>query len=143
MKFGMFALTAALLMLALPAFAGPGSPCFVLEDPVDTDSDGVCDVGDNCTTVPNGGAQFCDTDSDGYGNSCDADFDNGLTVNPADFVDYFLPAFTSGNAPNGEDMDCGGTVNPADFVNFFLPQFTGGGPGPSGLACAGTSNCGW
>jgi hypothetical protein len=141
MKVGMIALTAALLMLAVPAWAGPSDPC---AGSPDTDGDTVCDAADNCLLVSNAGATGCDTDGDGYGNICDADFDNGGTVNPFDFTMIFLPDFlTVGtDSGSGTDMDCGGTVNPFDFTMLFLPQFlTAGVPGPSGMKCAGTPGC--
>lgn len=148
MKFGLMALTAALIMLATPAFAGAPDLC---GGSPDTDSDGVCDVLDNCTLVANAGAAGCDTDNDGYGNACDADFDNSGFVNAGDFVaPYFMTDFTSGppavDSGMGSDMDCSGFVNAGDFVPpYFMTQFTSGPPavpGPSGLACAGTVGCG-
>ena len=90
----------------------------------------------------------CDTDCDGYGHVCDADFDQSFTVNPIDFAMYFIPRFKSGvdSPPVGSDMDCSGGVPATDFSMFFVPKFKGalGGPvpGPSGLACAGQPGCG-
>jgi hypothetical protein len=138
MKVGMIALTAALMMLAMPAWAGPADPCG--SHPSDGDSDTVCDLLDNCSAAA--GVPSCDTDQDGYGNPCDGDFDNDLVVAVPDFTSYFIPAFVSGAGSGaGEDMDCDTVVAVPDFTGYFIPQFVGGAPGPSGLACAGTVTC--
>jgi hypothetical protein len=130
MKFGMIALTAALMMLAMPAWAGPAEPCGT--NPVDTDSDTVCDALDNCSALP--GVPSCDTDQDGYGNPCDGDFDQSGSVVPADFTGYFIPDFVlATDSGVGTDMDCSGSVVPADFTGYFIPQFLAAFPGPSGL----------
>jgi hypothetical protein len=108
--------------------------------------DGVGDVCDNCIAifqVSGGSPGFCDTDSDGYGNACDADFDNGGPGGAVDFNAFFLPDFIAG-VPRpgiGTDMDCGGTVNAIDFNTYYLPQFLQGLPGPSGWSCAGVIPC--
>ncbi len=77
MKVGMIALTAALLMLAMPAWAGPTDQC---AGSPDSDSDTVCDAVDNCKNVPNAGTMGCDDDWDGYGNKCDADSTNNCSI---------------------------------------------------------------
>jgi hypothetical protein len=128
MKVGMIALTAALMMLAMPAWAGPADPCG--SHPTDTDSDTVCDALDNCKALA--GAPTCDTDSDGYGNPCDGDFDNNNLVTPGDFTQFFIPDFVAGSpsAGIGTDMDCNTLVTPGDFTQYFIPQFLQGTPGP-------------
>ena len=115
----------------------------------DADNDGIPDVLDKCTldsrnaTAP----RTCDTDTDGYGNPCDGDFDQNFAVNGSDFGSQFVPAFKGLIAPTrGQDMDCsGGNANSNDFSKYFVPKFKGllGGsiPGPSGLSCAGTPGC--
>jgi hypothetical protein len=116
----------------------------------DTDGDGIPDVLDKCMLDSRNAVapQTCDTDCDGYGNVCDADFDQSLAVGEIDFVMFFIPRFKSGidSPPVGADMDCSGAVNSSDFSMFFIPRFKGqlGGaiPGPSGLACAGQPGCG-
>jgi hypothetical protein len=116
----------------------------------DADGDGIPDVLDKCTldsrnaTAP----ATCDHDTDGYGNVCDADFDQNGLVSSGDFTNFFVPAFKGSDPspwPQGMDMDCNGLVTSADFSSFFVPKFKGalGGaiPGPSGLSCAGTPGC--
>jgi hypothetical protein len=130
MKLGMIALTAALLMLAAPAWAGPADEC---DGTGDTDSDTVCDALDNCSELP-GVTVYCDTDSDGYGNPCDGDFDQNGQVNSTDFSAKFIPDFIlASDQGSGTDMDCNGQVNSTDFSAYFLPQFISAVPGPSGL----------
>lgn len=94
----------------------------------------------NTTTAAPG---VCDTDTDGYGNACDGDFNQSNGTDATDFSTYFLPAFNSGNDSGaGEDMNCSGSVDATDYSTYFIPQFNGSGqPGPSGLSCAGTSPC--
>lgn len=127
MKLGIFSLAAALL-LALPAMAGT-DPCAA--DPLDNDSDGVCNAIDNCRQIAN--PTQCDTDSDGYGQQCDGDFNQSNTVTGADYL-IFGPAFAAGTVPPANaaaDMNCSLTVNGADFL-LFGPQFAAPGlPGPS------------
>jgi len=105
---------------------------FSIIESVDSDADGVADASDNCTAVANAGQ--VDFDADGYGNACDADFNNDCVVN---FIDYsqltneFLST-TSGLF----DLNADGVINFEDaaiFSNYFLLA-----PGPSGL----TMECG-
>lgn len=108
-----------------------------------TDSDGdlVPDQFDNCRTFVNGPNQTNnqrDTDIDGYGNRCDADFNNSNTA--VDLTDFNLFLAQFGNPATGvTDMDADGDTDLNDF-NLFVAAF-GGPPGPSGLACAGTVPC--
>jgi len=114
----------------------------------DADNDGIPDVLDKCSadsrnaTAPS----TCDTDVDGYGNTCDGDFDQNYAVVGTDFSSYFVPAFKGFIAPTrGQDMDCNGSAVGTDFSSYFVPKFKGfiGGTavGPSGLSCAGTPGC--
>lgn len=48
---------------------------------VDTDVDGIEDSADNCVDTPN--SDQLDTNLDGFGNRCDADFNNDNIVNVA------------------------------------------------------------
>ena len=107
----------------------------------DADSDGVPDVFDNCLNVANGmneTSNQVDTDQDGFGNACDADYDNSGAVNTVDFGP-FLSAFGAG-AGAAQDHNGDGVVNTIDF-GVFLSQFNQGVPGPSGLSCAGAVPC--
>ena len=102
-----------------PANANPGQ-----EDLGDADGAGdACDV---CTLVAN--ADQRDTDGDGFGNICDADLNNDLTVNLSDFS-LFRTAF--GTADPDADLNGDGAVNLSDF-SLFRGMF-GNAPGPSGL----------
>ena len=114
----------------------------------DADGDGIPDVLDKCTLDSRNAVApaTCDTDVDGYGNTCDADFDQNFAVLGADYTMFFIPAFKGLVAPTrGQDMDCNGSVLGADYTMYFVPKFKGllGGaiPGPSGLACAGVPGC--
>ncbi len=112
---------------------------------VDTDTDLVPDAFDNCTALANGPAQGSnqvDSDQDGYGNACDADY--GFTGAGGDFLittgDFpiFLDAFT-GSAPNlATDHNGDGLTTTADFSTF-LGQFQGTQALGPGLACAGVT----
>jgi hypothetical protein len=98
-----------------------------MAEPVpDTDSDGIADSADNCTQHAN--ADQRDTNGDGYGNRCDADFDNNGFVNFADQA-YFKSKF--GTSDPDADLDGNGFVNFADQAIF--KSLFGKPPGPSGL----------
>lgn len=94
---------------------------------VDGDGDGVANSVDNCVLIPN--ASQIDTDSDGWGNVCDPDYDNNGNVNFLDFATLSSAFLTSD--PN-LDLDGNGTINFLDIAimrNFFLSP-----PGPAGYA---------
>ena len=93
----------------------------------DGDGDRVVDLRDNCTLVAN--ADQRDTDGDGFGNRCDADFDEDCAVN---FVDLgvFKPAFF-GSDPDA-DLDGDGLVNFVDLGIMKALFFAA--PGPSARA---------
>ena len=107
---------------------------------LDADGDLIPDPFDNCSTRANGpnqGSNQVDVDLDGYGNRCDADFDQDGATTPADFG-IFLGWFGGYCIPPGNcapDLDGDGAVTPSDF-GIFLTYFGVSPPGPSGLACA-------
>jgi hypothetical protein len=110
----------------------------------DDDGDGRIDRADDCTQVAN--ARQCDTDRDGYGNACDADFDENGVVDLGDFNAWFGSDRVAGrDSGRGTDMNCDGVVDDIDYTRYFLPRLTaappGNRPGPSGLDCAGVFPC--
>ena len=111
----------------------------------DSDADLIRDEVDNCQLLrngPNDPIDQTDCDADGYGNRCDADYDQDLSTTPADFG-FFLGQFGEG-FPSGTcveaDHDGDGAVTPADFA-VFLTFFGREAPGRSGLLCAGSVPC--
>jgi Thrombospondin type 3 repeat len=93
----------------------------------DDDGDGVPQDHDNCTQLANSDQR--DTDGDGFGNVCDADFDNSCSVNFADLGIMKLDFFQSGTTDT--DLNGDGATNFIDLgamkTLFFLA------PGPSGV----------
>jgi hypothetical protein len=108
----------------------------------DTDGDGVPDVLDNCSTVPNAAPFDCDTDSDGFGNACTSDFEPDNDTDITDFLSGLYPA-RQAMGPSRYDGDCDNDTDITDFLNMFYPRFQAMAPGnvPSGLSCAGTVAC--
>ncbi|MEM7081694.1 MAG: hypothetical protein AAF465_03090 [Pseudomonadota bacterium] len=101
----------------------------VFIDP-DQDQDGVPNQQDNCTLAHN--PQQQDADGDGYGNVCDADFDNNCVVN---FLDYATIAEQFLTSSNVVDLNSDGVVNFTDislFANLFLQPV---GPSGSTFTC--------
>lgn len=67
---------------------------------VDDDNDLVQDADDNCTSVSNDGQ--LDTNQDGFGNACDADYTNdGVVGGP----DYFILSVAYGAMPGDPEYD--------------------------------------
>ena len=131
MKFNLLALACALALafgLSMGSYAGALA---------DFDSDGIPDDYDNCIEAVNGPlAGSCSTnndgDEDGYGNSCDSDFNqDGATG--FDDLNTLLQNINSTDAEL--DLNCDGAVG-FDDLNTLL-QSINGTPGPSGLLCAG------
>ena len=106
----------------------------------DLDGDGILNRYDNCREIPNG--QQLDNDRDGYGNLCDADYDQDGWTGLADF-NAFRAVFGSsrrdGRYRRNYDHDRDGHIGTFDF-NVLRTCF-GQEPGPSGLECAGTQGC--
>ena len=94
----------------------------------DTDGDQISDQNDNCIEVQNVSQR--DTDQDGYGNACDADFNNDGLVNLQDYI-TFRQAF-GGDTSVDADFDGDGLVDIKDYRVF--GQLFDKAPGPSGLA---------
>jgi hypothetical protein len=86
--------------------------------PVDSDSDGIVDLEDNCINAPNGplipdaaSNSQVDTDGDGYGNMCDGDLNNDGSTNTLDLNLYKLAHRTSpGDTNYNADADFNGDV---------------------------------
>jgi hypothetical protein len=109
---------------------------FFLPAAPDADADGVADVVDNCSEDANPGQD--DTDADGCGNLCDADYDNSGAVGYPDYGE-FVSAYLSTDMEkcHGEPIP-GCQVGFADF-GFFVANYQTT-PGPSGTT-AGTTAC--
>lgn len=128
---------------------------------------------DNCTNVANEPGDLSnqvDSDRDGYGNACDADFNNDIATNASDMAEMIgvmgcgIPGNACSTFSCEYDLDGDSTVtgNPGnDFPTFTLNGEPSIGdwailltkffapvgsplnePGPSSLACAGTTPCG-
>ncbi len=93
----------------------------------DTDQDGTSDHLDNCMTRAN--TNQADADGDGYGNACDADFNNDGIVNVVD-LGYMRTVFFT--ADPIADLDGNGTVNVVDLGQLRSLFFQA--PGPSAYA---------
>lgn len=116
----------------------------------DSDGDGIDDAEDNCTAKANGSLPpgpdqervlQRDTDLDGFGNVCDADFNNDGVKGGPDLVLWWASFGASIGDPNYDpevDMNGDGVVGAPD-LGLFAQQPFGGPPGPSGLACAGAT----
>jgi hypothetical protein len=100
------------------------------------DMDELGDVCDNCQLDVN--LDQRDTNQDGFGNSCDADYNDDDVVGISDFS-AFRSSFTAQDPNPDVDFNGDGVVGVPDF-NFFRERF-GGSPGPSGYSCAGTIPC--
>lgn len=106
----------------------------------DLDDDLVPDVEDNCLDVPNPDQR--DSNADGYGNLCDFDYnDDEQTAGP----DYIILSsgfgIRAGEPGFDEDLDAtgDGLIGSDEFVLFSGAYEQP--PGPSGLACAGSTPC--
>lgn len=104
--------------------ADPNYSTITISGVKDSDSDGVGDDVDNCTLISN--PDQLDTNSDGFGNICDPDFDNNGVVNFLD-LSYLSNVFLSADADG--DLNGDGIVNFLDVVilrDYFLQP-----PGPA------------
>jgi hypothetical protein len=109
----------------------------------DTDGDGVSDARDNCIETPN---HQLDADLDGFGNACDADFDDDGVVGLEDLTilrDRYDCSVTDAcwdERAARADMDGSGRIGMVDY-RLFSARFGRAEPEPSGLPCASRAPC--
>ena len=106
---------ALVLTLALPVAHAGGA---------DADGDGVADTLDNCTLQANPDQR--DSDADGFGNRCDADFNNDQIVNVEDLGILRLAFFTTAA---DTDLNGDGITNVIDLGILKDAFFRPPGPG--------------
>jgi hypothetical protein len=124
-----FAATFALMAIAGSVSAGPAA---------DTDGDGIQDGIDNCTNTAN--PSQLDTNTDGFGNACDADLSGDGLVAIPDFGTWFaaFPSAEGTPAFNPDaDLTGDGLVAIPDFGVWFA-QFPSVVPANHGRASAPT-----
>lgn len=107
---------------------GGGGWLVLKDDDSDSDHDGVVDISDNCTWVPN--TSQLDADADHYGNACDGDLSGDGQTDSLDFV-YFMFSYGTSGSSLAADFNGDGQVDIIDASYFFF--FYGYPPGPSGL----------
>jgi DNA-binding beta-propeller fold protein YncE len=112
----------------------PGNAFKIARGCSDDDADGICQADDNCLEVANPDQR--DTDSDGYGNACDADCTDDDFVSTLDF----LRMLSEWAGPGSCDFNDDGVVGTRDYIH--LSRRWEMADGPSGLACAGIPPCG-
>jgi hypothetical protein len=95
----------------------------------DSDGDGIPDLLDNCINVAN--PSQLDSDSDGYGNICDPDFNNDGVVNINDFNRLKARLGITPVTDLVTDLDGNGAVNINDLNR--LKSYLGKPPGPWGM----------
>jgi hypothetical protein len=108
-----------------------GASYMIFAPNVDTDSDGIVDAVDNCSTRSN--ATQVDSNTDGFGNRCDGDMNNNGSTNAQDTVLYRQQLGQPSVAPtyNAADINSNGSVNAQDTTLY--RQLLGAPPGPSGF----------
>jgi hypothetical protein len=126
-------LAALLGVLAWPAAANADG-----HESSDFDLDGVVDELDNCSETPN--TEQDDTDGDGCGNLCDADYDNNGVVGFPDFGAFTANFGTTNQLyMHAEPLDSPGRAVGFPDFGFYTANF-GRTPGPSGTT-SGTIAC--
>ncbi len=106
----------------------------------DADADGVRDGEDNCLELANPSQR--DADADGFGNACDADFNQDGIVSLQDYiaVRWAVGAHVGDPAYDARlDLDGDGVVGIYDLAE--AGRLLDSTPGPSGLSCAGEVPC--
>lgn len=106
------------------AAASEGTADQVATTEVDTDGDGVPDSRDNCSSVKNPDQR--DTDTDGYGDVCDADINNDGIVNS---IDLSIVRGAFGTRTRTGDQNGDGVVNALDLSA--VRRLFSSRPGPS------------
>jgi hypothetical protein len=102
--------------------------------PVDLDQDGVPDDGDNCLGLANPSQR--DTNGDGYGNACDADYTNDGVVGAPDFLQLARAmGSTLGTSRYDPDLDMDGDGVIGGPELLFASQSFAKPPGPSAPPC--------
>ena len=120
----------------LPACAGGAGG----DATCDADGDGILGASDDCRLAPN--PEQLDSDRDGYGNACDADYDGDGRVGLRDFLTLGRAWGATTGSPAyvaAHDADGDGPIGLPELL--LLGRAFGGPPGPSGLACAGSAPC--
>jgi hypothetical protein len=113
----------------------------------DLDGDGIDDSCDNCLLAAFPNPDQTDTDVDGFGNVCDADFNQDGITGGIDFNALRLafgsilggPAYRSAIDMSGPGGIPDGVIGGPDFGRLFV--MFGSLAGPSGLACSGAPPC--
>lgn len=98
---------------------------------IDSDEDGIADADDNCTLIPN--ESQCDSDGDGFGNHCDADFNDDGFVFFQDSLLFRDEGFGNPSEPpeySEYDLNCDGAVDDGD-IEIGRTLFRAA-PGPAG-----------
>lgn len=99
---------------------------------IDTDGDLIDDATDNCTASKN--PSQSDSDLDGFGNACDADFDQTGMVTINDFNIFrgcLIQQTLTGNYLEICDLNSDGALNDADYAKF--RRSFGKPPGPTAI----------
>ncbi len=116
-----------LVLFALSAATSVAGAQGTTTAPTDADGDSIANVADNCALVANSNQR--DTNSDGFGNICDPDFNNNGIVDSQDGA-LLKAAFGSAAFPD-RDLNGNGIVDSQDGA--ILKARFGQPPGPSAV----------